>query len=129
MKFQLNGRKLAKISKFAQHGQYGEKVSKRTIVEVQDEKEANLVSSLTSKGLHRPVLDLDFPCQLVESSTPGHYHLYLETEMGWSEYDELLECLTRLGLLEQGFYTASQKEKQTYVRPPWVKKELSEGSK
>ena len=71
---------------------------------------------------HRPVLDIDFPAHLVESSTPGHYHLFLDKEMSWPEYAKLLLALQHAGVLQQGFVNASLQRGASHVRLPWVKK-------
>lgn len=84
--------------------------------------EPNLISSLTEQGTHAPALDIDFPIHAVPSSTPGHFHLYFEKEMSWSDYEKLLRVMAEVGLIEQGFYQQAMKFKQTYLRLPYVKK-------
>lgn len=88
-------------------------------------EQANLVSSLTENGTHAPVLDLDFPARLVESSTPGHFHLYLEREMDWDTYSELLAALANAGILEQGYVRAMLSRGATYVRRNGVYKDAA----
>lgn len=45
--------------------------------------EPNCVGSLLAYGkLHAPTLDVDFPCELVPSSTPGHFHRYIDAVAG-----------------------------------------------
>src|SRR5690348_415165 len=74
------------------------------IPEVVPEEEANLVGSLTTRGTHMPVLDIDrIPVRLVESSTPGNYHLYIDKEMPWETYLDLLWALVDAGILERGW--------------------------
>lgn len=73
--------------------------------------------------LHRPVLDIDFPAALIPSTTPGHFHLYLDKPMGWSQYSRLLGALAEAGIIEQGYLGASIDRGYTSVRLPWVKKE------
>lgn len=84
--------------------------------------EANLISSECRDGLHRPVLDFDFPVRYVPSTTPGHGHLYIDRALTWSRYAKLLQALEECGLLEPGYVTASIERKATFVRPEWVKK-------
>lgn len=86
---------------------------------------ANLVSSLTERGLHAPVLDLDFPARLVPSSTPGHFHLYLDVEMAWEVYEKLLGALAEAGVLESGYVHAMLGRGATYVRREGVLKEAA----
>jgi len=75
--------------------------------------------------VHRPVLDLDFPAQLVPSSTPGHFHLYLDLEVPHAKYMTLLGALADAGVIEPGYCGASQERGYTAVRLPWVKKEAA----
>lgn len=89
------------------------------------EEEGNLVSSEVAPGgvLHAPVLDIDFPAQLVPSSSEGHFHLYLDRVMTWDEYRVLLWTLWKVGIIEEGFYQLSIKRGATFVRKPGIKKE------
>lgn len=73
-------------------------------------------------GWHRPVLDLDMPCLLWETSTPGHHHLVIDQPMPWEDYKKLLECLADVGLLQRGFVDVSIKRERTWLRTPWTKK-------
>lgn len=75
---------------------------------------------------HRPVLDLDFPAQLIPSSTPGHFHLLLDKPMAWVTYRYLLIALRDAGLLERGYADAALARGYTAVRLPWIKKESSQ---
>lgn len=72
---------------------------------------------------HRPVLDIDFPVHVVPSSTPGHFHLYLNKKMTWGKYKNLLRALMEAGILESGYVIVSMERGYTSVRLPWVKKE------
>lgn len=94
-------------------------------VDVQDSVNANLISSEIAEknGIHAPALDLDFPCTLVPSTTPGHYHLYLDKAMTWDEYVMMLRILAVVGILEEGYVKAAIKRKKTLLRAPWVKKD------
>lgn len=85
---------------------------------------ANVVSSHVdgSNGLHRPVLDLDIPAELVASSTPGHSHLYIDHLLTWENYQKLLDALVEAGIIEHGFVATSKKRGSTMVRLPWVHK-------
>lgn len=90
------------------------------------EEEANLVSSFVDgehwQG-HAPVIDLDFPCRLVESSTPGHFHLYMDRRISWERYKAVLKAMCDAGLVERGFYELSLARGATFVRKPGVMKE------
>ncbi len=90
--------------------------------------EANLLSSETSGifvGAHRPVLDIDFPAKLVPSSTPGRFHLYLDIDMPWADYEKLLKVMAEVGVLEPGYVAASVERKATFVRLPWVRTDVA----
>lgn len=78
------------------------------------------------ESIHRPILDIDFPAALIPSTTPGHFHLYLDKPMGWSKYSALLGALATAGIVEQGYAGASLEREYTSVRLPWVKKEPGE---
>lgn len=84
---------------------------------LEEHDEGELVSS---KGLitsrHYPVLDIDFGAELVPSKTAGHYHLYLDKELTWSDYERLLDVLGEVGILEKGYVEVCKKQKMTFVR-------------
>lgn len=84
---------------------------------------AELISSLTKKGTHRPLLDLDIPVVVIPSSTPGHGHLYIDKEMPWKDYQKLLNCLADLDIIEHGYRGASLARGYSALRLPWIKKE------
>lgn len=82
-----------------------------------------VASLLSSTPVHKPVLDIDFPAKLVPSSTPGHFHLYLDREISWESYRKLLEVLGEIGLLQSGYVESAVSRGYSAVRLPWVKKE------
>lgn len=90
---------------------------------------ADVVSSLRPDGRHTVVLDIDHPAWLVKSTTPGHYHLYIDVTqpngtagINWADYSYLLHALGRAGVIEDGYVNASLQRGHTDVRLPWVKK-------
>lgn len=85
-------------------------------------QEFNLISSRLPNGNHAPAIDLDGPAHLVPSSTPGHFHLYFDKEMPWRDYQKLLQVMTEVGLVEEGYYAQSVRFEQSYLRLPHVKK-------
>lgn len=94
-----------------------------TLLPATPEHPANVVSSLCSDGRHRPALDIDVPCRVVPSSTPGHVHLYFdETALTWEQYVRLLTALGDAGILEQGYVRASIERGQSVLRLPGVSK-------
>lgn len=100
--------------------------------------EANLITSLSPEAIdvedpfeegdgvevmHMPVIDIDVPCRLVESTTPGHFHLYIDKGISWDAYVVLLMAMEEAGIIETGYLSASLDRGYTAVRPPWVKKD------
>lgn len=75
---------------------------------------------------HKVVLDIDLPAKLIESSTPGHYHLFIDHEIPEHKYMALLDIMAECGLIERGYVYASKERGYTAVRLPWVKKERKE---
>jgi hypothetical protein len=86
--------------------------------------EANLVGSQTTTDppMHMPVLDIDFPAHLEPSTTPGHFHLYLNKAITWEKFRALLTTLRSVGIIEEGYYEMALKRGQTFVRYPGIKK-------
>jgi hypothetical protein len=77
----------------------------------------NLVSSLCEDGLHRPALDIDVPCRVIKSKTPGHCHLYFDdTALTWDSYVILLAALANAGIIEHAYLSHSIRDKQTLLR-------------
>jgi hypothetical protein len=86
--------------------------------------EAHVTTSMVAGSeMHRVVLDIDMAAVLLESSTPGHHHLYIDHSMTWEDYERLLEVMADVGLLEVGYVGASKARKHTAVRLPWIRKE------
>jgi hypothetical protein len=86
---------------------------------------ADVVSSKhRGKARHAVVLDIDHPAWLVKSTTPGHYHLYIDVPGGIPHelYLALLGTLADCGVIEPGYARASQARGHSDVRLPWVKK-------
>ena len=89
---------------------------------------ANLITSQLgsdeNSNMHAPVLDLDFYAHVEPSSTPGHFHLFLDKAMKWQDYQRFLVTLASFDIIEQGFMQASIDREASAVRLPWVKKGL-----
>lgn len=94
-----------------------------------NEAEANVLGSQLEQNdprepvMHAPTIDIDHECRVVPSSTPGHYHLYIDKRMTWRSYKRLLKAMVRAGIVEKGYYNAAIKSKQTMVRKPGVTKQ------
>jgi hypothetical protein len=83
----------------------------------------NVATSRLSDGTHVVALDIDAPVEVYPSSTPGHFHLYINKPMPWDDYLQLLSLMAKVGLLEPGFVLASIVRGFSALRLPWVKKE------
>lgn len=86
---------------------------------------ANLVSSRLADGQHAPALDLDLPCELIPSSTEGHYHLLIDKPITWWRYRVLLRVLVFVGLIERKYYRHSVHRGMTMLRLPGIYKGVS----
>ena len=124
--FNPDGRKAFKVkSVFINSNYEGDLYEDRYFVE--DFSSADLISSEVfredKKKMHKPALDIDMPVKVVPSSTLGHFHLYIDKEMTWRQYRNLLRALKNAGIIEKGYYKASVGRKATFLRTPWFKKD------
>ena len=83
---------------------------------------SNLISSKCDNGKHAPVIDIDIPIAVYPSSQLGHYHLYIEKEITWTQYTRILKALSSAGIIEEGYLNASLERGYTAVRPVGVVK-------
>jgi hypothetical protein len=85
-------------------------------------KRANLLGSRLGGnypvGWHAPTLDIDLPCELIPSSTKGHFHLIIDKPMPWSDYVLLLSTLAKVGIIEDGYFNVSLARGETHIRKP-----------
>jgi hypothetical protein len=90
--------------------------------------ESDVVSSEREDGLHTVVLDIDHEAWLVMSTTPGHYHLYINVPdgIGWDLYEPMLRAMGDAGVLQAGYVGASVERGFSCVRLPWVKKQAGQ---
>lgn len=118
LSFDTGGRWLYRVEKDA-HG-----FERRLVVE--SLAEADVISSEAgSLGyMHRPCIDVDVPIRAVPSSTPGNFHLYIEKEMTWDQYYDILDALVLAGVVERGYLNASESRGGTHLRLPWIKKKM-----
>jgi hypothetical protein len=88
----------------------------------------NLVTSIAAdqnhqnNSMHLPVIDIDVPCELIPSSDPNHYHLYIHKPVNWIDYKRILNSLTTAGIVQKGYYNASIRRGFSSVRPIGVVK-------
>ena len=69
-----------------------------------EKDQANLVSSKATdkEGYHYPIIDCDYPIAVVQSRTPGHYHLFIEKAVPHAAYMHLLQAMYDAGLIGKG---------------------------
>lgn len=93
--------------------------------------DANTVTSESIEdpaGTHYPVIDIDHACTLVPSTTPGHFHLYIDKAVPLDKYLDMLEAMAAAGIVQEGYFRAARARRFSAVRLPWVKKtEASNG--
>lgn len=74
-------------------------------------------------GHHTVAIDVDWPVHAIPSSSPGHYHLWIDCPpMPWWRYRRLLRALKQAGVIEPGYYSAAVARRATHLRLPWVRK-------
>lgn len=92
-------------------------------------KDANLITSMVpDSAAHKLIIDIDLPAALLPSSTPGHFHLFIDKEMDWDVYLGLLRALERAGIIEPGYLNAAERRMHTAVRLPWIHKGETNGN-
>lgn len=87
-------------------------------------KALDFLDDLLGSSRHVIALDIDHPAWLIESSTKGHHHLYIDVPGGveHEDYMALLELLGKIGVIEPGYVEASKARGSTFLRLPWVGK-------
>lgn len=94
-------------------------------------EDAEAVSSLISGkssfatpdgGFHDVLIDIDHKATLIPSSTEGHFHLYIPLGCLWDDYLQFLKAAAVIGLVEEGYVSASESRGATSLRLPWIKK-------
>jgi hypothetical protein len=81
-----------------------------------NEADANVVTSMVCLDIHAPALDIDMEARLIPSSTPGHYHLYIDKPMTWRKYKKLLKVMAKVGILQQGYVNSAIRNGYTALR-------------
>lgn len=74
-------------------------------------------------GVSPIVLPLSVPARIVPSSTAGHFHFYIDHEMEWLVYKQLLTALYRAGVIGEDFYGMSVEWKVSFLLMPGLTKE------
>lgn len=87
-------------------------------------RQPNCVTSYCPEtGKHKLVLDLDFECRLVPSSSPGCYHLYLDgLDLDAVQARAVVRAMGVQGVLEAGFAKTMSRDGRVCVRTTDTKK-------
>lgn len=73
-----------------------------------------------SSTIHLPLIDLDIEHLYVKSSSYGHAHLYLNTQLTHEEYRELLRVLHKCGIIGKGTLDQLERDGSTQLRLPGI---------
>jgi hypothetical protein len=84
--------------------------------------DANLISSKKANGRHTLMLDLDIRHYFVASSTSGHSHLYVDTDLEPAALKEIIDVLAKHGVVQEGIKNQLDQSGFLTLRPPGVKK-------
>lgn len=92
--------------------------------QVDDPAAAQLVGSAVcgSTFRHLPLFDIDYDAELIPSSTPGHFHLYLNKPISWTSYVKVLEAMRDAGLIETGYADNMIRRGEAFLRVPHHRK-------
>jgi hypothetical protein len=101
--------------------QYRQKKTRRRVTSMSEIP--NLISSRTTDGRQMPIIDLDFSFRIEESSTPGHYHLYLDQPIGRVKFVILMLVLWWCRCVEMGYAVWSIRRMGNFVRLPGIEKQ------
>lgn len=85
---------------------------------------SELIQAPVHSRRHVLAIDVDYPTYLVESSTEGHYHLYVDVPGGipHEKYMRLLDALADAGVIQKGYAKVSKERGHSDLRLPWVAK-------
>lgn len=87
--------------------------------------DANLVSSKNvATDKHSLLLDLDTEHFYVESSTKNHGHLYIKADLELAAMLEIMDVLTKHGLIQAGYNEAAKQRGSAMLRLPGVSKHV-----
>ncbi len=78
--------------------------------------------ALRTETLRSPTVIVRVPVRVTPSSTRGHFHLYIDSEITWPEYSRLLRAMERANILRGKFYVWALERGQTMLFRPGLKK-------
>lgn len=84
--------------------------------------DANLISSKKANGKHVLFLDLDQNNKVVPSSTHGHTHIYVDTDLDLAALKEIVDVLAKHGIVQEGIKRQLDEYGFLTLRPPGVVK-------
>lgn len=86
--------------------------------------DANIITSVIyqddNNTIHLPLIDLDIEHLYIKSSSYGHAHLYLNTQLTHEEYRELLRVLHKCGIIGKGTFDQLERDGSTQLRLPGI---------
>jgi hypothetical protein len=91
-------------------------------------EDANLLTSRieatidTEEEKHFIIMDVDHEAELIPSSTPGHYHLYIYHEVTKEQLDKFVAVAREIGLIQQGIVRGYKERGVLCLRKPGVVK-------
>lgn len=88
--------------------------------------DANLISSQGHDGKHMLMLDLDLPHWYTESSSEGHGHLVIDTNLEPWQMKEIIEVLVKHGVLQKGIEKQWDERNCLTLRMPGMSKNNEE---
>lgn len=68
-----------------------------------------------------PPLPIDATLTLVPSTSPGHFHLYIEKELRWDDYLRLLKAFVKAGLVEKAYCRSAARRGMTMLVKPGMR--------
>jgi hypothetical protein len=84
--------------------------------------DANLISSQKVNGKHTLFLDLDQEHFIAPSTTEGHSHIYINTDLSTDALKEIIGVLAKHGVVQEGIKKQLDTSGFLTFRPPGVKK-------
>ena len=115
-----NGRKLYKIDQHARDRTYDRSAQEEKMSE-RSAPDADLISSRClglEEEMHMPAIDIDLPVYAVRSDTPGHSHLYIQQQMHWDSYLQLLKAMAVAGIVEPNYVQMSEARGASFLYMP-----------
>lgn len=89
---------------------------------VDGDEAGRILPEPTDNRVDLPPLLLDVMAKSHPSSTSGHFHLFLEKEMTWPEYEQLLIALRDAEVIGQDFAAMCLKWRVSFLLKPEYKK-------